>query len=128
MKNPVPQIKTKTWILLLAAVFVILAGLAAWQYFGAKTSARAEIWVDGVLERTVDLSEDQTFVVETDRGRNRIQVKDGRISVVAASCPDGDCIRCGAKNSGAPIVCLPNRLMIRFSESGDTSDVDGVVR
>ncbi len=120
--------KTKTWILVLAAVFLLLTGIVLRQHFGAKKAARAEIWVDGALERTVDLSEDQSFVVETERGRNRIQVKDGRICVLEASCPDGDCVRCGAKNSGAPIVCLPNRLSIRFSESGDASGVDGVVR
>lgn len=128
MKTAAGQIKTKTWVLLLGAVFVLLAGLTAWQYLGSKKAARAEIWVDGELKKTVDLSEDGTFVVESHGGWNRIQVKDGKISVIEASCPDGDCVRCGAKNSGAPIVCLPNRLMIRFSESGDSAGVDGVVR
>jgi hypothetical protein len=45
--------------------------------------------------------------------------------VTAASCPDGDCVRCGAQNSGPPITCLPNRLTIRFSASGG---VDGVAK
>ena len=35
------------------------------------------------------------------------------------------CVRCGARNADPPIVCLPNRVSIRFSEAGA---VDGVVR
>lgn len=120
--------KTKTWILILAAVFVLLAGITAWQYLRRDKAARAEIWVDGELKKTVDLGEDQTFLVESGRGWNRVVVKDGKISVVEASCPDGDCVRCGAKNSGASIVCLPNRLSIRFTDRSEASGVDGVVR
>ena len=52
-------------------------------------------------------------------------VSDGKIAVTAASCPDADCVRCGPQNSGPPIVCLPNRVSIRFSENGE---VDGAVR
>ena len=49
----------------------------------------------------------------------------GKLAVTAASCPDGDCIRCGEKNTNPPIVCLPNRVSIQFSADGA---VDGVVR
>ena len=117
--------KTKHWILLLGAVFLVLAGTVLLQHLGAKPAARAEIWVDGNLYRTLELSEDDSIRVETDRGWNQLEVRDGRISVTAASCPDGDCVRCGAKNAGAAIVCLPNRLSIRFTDDGG---VDGVVR
>ena len=117
--------KTKHWVLLLGGVFLLLAGIVLFQHLSARPAAKAEIWADGALYRTLELSEDATLRVETERGWNEIQVKDGRISVTAASCPDGDCVRCGAKNSGAPIVCLPNRLSIRFSDDGG---VDGVVR
>ena len=121
-------LKTRTWILILAGVFLLLAGIALWQHSGTKKAARAEIWVDGELRESVDLTVERTFLVESGRGWNRVAVKDGKISVLEASCPDGDCVRCGAKNSGAPIVCLPNRLSIRFTEADDGDGVDGVVR
>ena len=117
--------KTKVWILLLAAVFLVLAGIVLVQHLTAKPAARAEIWVDGALYKTLDLSQDGTLRVETERGWNEIKVRGGKVSVTAASCPDADCVRCGAKNAGAPIVCLPNRLSIRFSDPGG---VDGVTR
>ena len=117
--------KTRTWILLLAALFLALAGIVAWQYLGKQPAAVAEVWADGKLLQTIDLSQDGKYRIETDRGWNLLTVSGGRVAVTAASCPDADCVRCGPQNSGPPIVCLPNRLSIQFSEQGD---VDGVVR
>jgi hypothetical protein len=117
--------KTRTWIILLAVGFLALAGIVVWQYLGAKPTSIAEVWADGQHIRTLDLSEDGEYRVETDRGWNVLTISDGKVAVTAASCPDGDCVRCGSRNSGPPIVCLPNRLSIQFSEQGD---VDGIVR
>ena len=65
------------------------------------------------------------YRIESAEGWNVLTVSGGKLAVTAASCPGGDCVRCGEKNTNPPIVCLPNRISIRFSESGD---VDGVVR
>ena len=117
--------KTKTWILILEAVFLLLAGLTALQYLHAKPAASAAVYVDGKLAQTIELSEDGEYRIESAEGWNVLTVRDGKLAVTAASCPDGDCIRCGERNSDPPIVCLPNRVSIRFSEQGE---IDGVVR
>ena len=117
--------KTKHWIFLLTAVFLILSGIVVWQYFGAKPAGTAEVWADGKLLQTLDLSEDGDYRIETDRGWNVVTVSGGKAAVTAASCPDGDCVRCGFRDSDPPIVCLPNRLSIQFSDPGE---LDGVVR
>ena len=117
--------KTRSWSLLLAAVFLVLAGIVAWQFLGKQPAAAAQVWADGELVRTLDLSEDGEYRIETQRGWNVLTVSGGKVAVTAASCPDGDCVRCGQKNSGPPIVCLPNRLSIQFSDPGE---LDGVVR
>ncbi len=117
--------KTKSWILLFGAVFLILAGIVAWQYLGAKPAGSARIYADGRLVRTVDLSKDGAYRIESAEGWNELTVRDGRLAVTAASCPDGDCVRCGWRSADPPIVCLPNRVSIRFTEAGE---LDGVVR
>ena len=117
--------KTRSWVLLLAAVFLLLAGIVAWQYLGNQPAAAAEVWADGRLVRTLDLSVDGEYRVESAEGWNELRVRDGRLAVTAASCPDGDCVRCGERNADPPIVCLPNRVSIQFSAQGE---VDGVVR
>lgn len=118
-------LKTKTWILLLGAVFLLLAAVLVIQKLTARPAGQAQVWVDGSLQRTLDLSVDGTYRIESDRGWNELTVKDGKVAVTAASCPDGDCIRCGMQNSGPPITCLPNQLTIRFEAA---SAVDGVAR
>ena len=117
--------KTKHWMIAFAVVFFVLAGIVAWQYLGARPAGTAELWADGVLVRTVDLSVDGEYRIESAEGWNLLSVRDGKLAVTAASCPDGDCVRCGARNSDPPIVCLPNRVSIRLSEAGE---LDGVVR
>ena len=117
--------KTKHWVIAFAIVFFVLAGIVAWQYLGARPAGTAELWADGVLVRTVDLSVDGEYRIESAEGWNLLSVRDGKLAVTAASCPDGDCVRFGARNSDPPIVCLPNRVSIRFSEAGE---LDGVVR
>ena len=122
---PAAPLSSKHWALILGAVFLLLAGLTAWQYLGAKPAARAEVWADGVLTQTIDLSTDGEYRIESAQGWNVLTVSGGKLAVTEASCPDGDCVRCGPRNTNPPIVCLPNRVSIRFSENGE---VDGAVR
>lgn len=54
---------------------------------------------------------------------NTIQIQDGKICVQAAECPDQTCVHMGyLSDSGLPIVCLPNRLVIQFSNA----ELDGI--
>ena len=117
--------KTRVWILLLAGVFLALAGILVIQKLTAKPAAVAEVFVDGALVRTIDLQTDGVYRIESDRGWNELTVRDGKIAVTAASCPGGDCLKFGWQNSGAPITCLPNRMTIRFTAE---AALDGIVR
>ena len=116
--------KTKTWILLLAGMLLVCAGFSLWLLMPAGTATRAEIWSEGVLVDTVDLRIDQTLTVQSGNGINVITVRDGKIGVTQADCPDGYCVDRGMCGGGAQIVCLPNRLVIQFV---DEPTVDGVV-
>ena len=116
--------KNKGWIILLAAVFVVCLALSAVLLLPGKDAAFAEVRSDGELIATVDLRVDQEFTVESEFGTNVITVKDGKIAVTQASCPDHYCMDRGFCSSGTMIVCLPNRLVIEFVE-GQT--VDGAI-
>jgi len=108
-------VKTKTWIILLS---LLLLGCLLLSFFllRPRESARfAEVLSDGRVVKTVDLLIDQTFTVDAPNGgSNTVTVKDGRIAVTEATCPDHYCMERGYCSSGAQIVCLPNRLVIRF--------------
>ena len=115
--------KTKYWIAILTlavAVCLILSLLT----LGGKEASRAQITSDGKLIRVVDLSIDQEFTVNSEDGYNVVIVRDGKIAVTEASCPDHYCMARGFCNKGAQIVCLPNRLVIEFLGE---AEIDGVV-
>ena len=115
--------KTKYWIAILALTALLCLGLSLLT-LGGKDASRAQITSDGKLIRVVDLSIDQEFTVETEGGYNVLTVRDGKIAVTEASCPDHYCMARGFCNKGAQIVCLPNRLVIEFLGE---AEIDGIV-
>lgn len=117
--------KTKVWIALFAAMLALCLGLSLLLFRPGSAAAFAQIRSEGTLLKTVDLRVDQSFSVTTsDGGENTITVQDGKIAVTAATCPDHYCMARGFCNSGAQIVCLPNRLTITFL--GET-EIDAAV-
>ena len=103
---------------------LLCAGGGALLLLPGEAAQEAEIWSDGRLCARVDLSTDQTFTIESQYGTNVVKVQGGKIAVTEADCPDHYCMQRGYCNSGAQIVCLPNKLVIRFV--GKT-EVDGAV-
>ena len=107
--------KTRTWIMIFALILVVCLAASFAFLMPSEASTRAEITSQGQLVKTVDLRVDQEFTVDTeDGGYNVITVQDGKIGVSEATCPDHYCMKRGYCNSGTEIVCLPNRLVIRF--------------
>lgn len=117
--------KTKYWLALLAAT-AFICGLLSVALLQDDTGAtHARISSSGTVLKTVDLRINQTFTVTLEDGSfNVITVRDGKIAVTEASCPDQYCIRRGFCSGGTQIVCLPNTLVIDFLEA---SDVDFMV-
>ena len=105
--------KSKTWALILLALLVICVGAGVMLQQGGAAH-RVEILSDGKVLYTLDLHVDQQITVTTDRGSNTVTVRDGAVAVTDATCPDHYCMHRGYCSGGAEIVCLPNRLVIRF--------------
>ena len=115
--------KSRFWMILIGALFALCLLLVLLPGSG-KPAARAQIVSDGNLVAVLDLNTPQEFTVSTERGTNTVTVRDGKIAVTHADCPDQYCVRQGFCNGGAQIVCLPHRLVISFLTEGD---VDGAV-
>ena len=117
-------VKTKYWIALLAALLLICTVLSV-VFLRPGQAQQAQIWSDGKLVKTVLLGVDQEFTVDTPGGgHNTVTVKDGKIAVTEANCPDQYCVKQGFCNSGEQIVCLPHKLVISFLGE---SEIDGAV-
>lgn len=113
---------------ILAIGAVLLLAAFVFVLFLPKSShapARAEIYLDGKLIKTLSLAEDQTFTVEN-AYTNTLSIRDGKIAVTHSTCPGGDCVSCGWLDSaGRSIVCLPNGLEIRVVAEGDVDIIVG---
>jgi hypothetical protein len=118
-------VKNRTWIVIIGVLLTVCVGLSCFLLWPRQQAAYAEIWSEGELVHKVDLSQDTQITVETSSGINVVQVAGGKIAVVEASCPDHYCMRRGYCNSGSQIVCLPNRLVIRFINGGNLDGVAG---
>ena len=107
--------KTRTWIIIFACILAVCLGASFYFFSAGEASTHAEITRQGQVVKTVDLRINQEFTVGNDSdGYNVITVKDGKVGVTEASCPDHYCMKRGFCNSGTEIVCLPNRMTIRF--------------
>ena len=102
--------KTKTWIILFAAIAAACIFLTL-PLLRQEEARFARITSNGEPVKTVDLNIDQEFTVD---GRNTVTVQDGKIAVTWADCPDHYCMKRGFCAGGTDIVCLPNRLVISF--------------
>ena len=114
--------KTKSWAILLSVLLAVSLGLSLWL-LRPQQAAYAQVWSDGKLIHTLDLNVDRVVEVKTNSGSNRIEIRDGQIAVTDADCPDHYCMDRGFCSGGVQIVCLPNKLVIRFVRA---TEIDGV--
>lgn len=91
----------------------------------------AKIMKNGVLFAEIPLEDYEgeqriTIPSEYNHGENVVEIKNGKISVLSATCPDKICIHQGERGEGCdnttPIVCLPNRFSIVIEGAADTAD------
>ncbi len=108
---------TRFWIVLFSLLLALAAAVSL-PILNQKTQGTvANIYREGVCLKSIDLSQvAEGFSLQVEgRYQNTISVEPGRICVEAASCPDQICVHQGwISNSVAPIVCLPNSLVIQL--------------
>ena len=116
--------KTGYWIAGLALILAVCVAVSVWVLLPGETAETVEIWSDGEFLYSLPLSVDTQLRIDSKQGRNTITIADGKIAVTQADCPDHYCMDRGYCNGGAQIVCLPNRLVIKFVAP---QEIDGVV-
>ena len=118
--------KNRIWIIIFSVVAVLC--LAIWLFFSnvSSPSRVVGIYKDGSLVEKIDLNSvtgEREITLSGDLGDNVILVSNGRIEMKSADCPDKLCVEHGElKSSSSPIVCLPNKVVIKFENSTDGID------
>lgn len=118
--------KTRFWLLLIAGIAALCVLALVALHFLRQPGQMVYIYQNGSLTETLPLSEDRTLTLPADNGGyNVVVIENGAVRVSEASCPDQICVRHSPTHeTGDPIVCLPNHLVVKIAAAGET-DLDG---
>ena len=97
-------------------------------YFRNKGQTYCEIYIDGELMETVNLSKNRQFSID-EKPNIKFEVKEHSIAFVESDCPDKVCIHSGfLSQTGQSASCLPNKTTITIrSGKDDPTEPDIVV-
>ena len=118
--------KNRIWIIVFSVVALLCLGI--WLFISnvSSPSKVVGIYKDGSLVEKIDFNSvtgEREITLSGDLGDNVILVSNGHIEMKSADCPDKICVEHGElKSSSSPIVCLPNKVVIKFEENTDGAD------
>lgn len=119
-------------ILVVVIAALACAGLVTTRLIGANTDAdTATVVIRNGVQNAYELplGQDVSKTVTTDLGTNVIEIKDGRVRVEEADCPNQDCVHQDwIDAAGQQIVCLPHKLTVDIVDEGATATYDVVGR
>lgn len=121
--------RKKDIMILLVIVGLIFLSLGInYIFFQDRGDIYCEIYVDGELVETVDLTVDKQFSI-AERPEIVFEIKDHAIAFIESDCPDKVCVHSGyLGHTGQSASCLPNKTTIRiYSDNQETDDPDMVV-
>lgn len=107
----------------------VILGIAALIFLfrlfaGDEQAEYVMVRKNGEVVETYDLREDR--VVKLNDGSNTMEIKQGKVKMTEADCPDKLCVhqRAISKNNES-IICLPNQIVLQIV-SQDESGLDAV--
>ena len=131
MTNKAKKLRFLKWgdIVIFSALLLLAAALFVFHFASPRPDgAVAKITVDNQTVQTMPLSQNATYIVETNSGYNVVVVEDGRVFVRDADCKNHICVKSRAiSRVGETIVCLPHKMTISITGGDTSSAVDFVV-
>ena len=105
-------------MILIAAVLAIsLISLAAIK-MTQKDGKEVIVTVGGKEVYKTSIEKDQIYQIPEKNGTNVMQIKDGKVTMKEADCPDKLCVHQKAiSTKGGTIVCLPNKVVLEIDSS-----------
>jgi len=96
-------------------------GLGFWlsASFTSQAGSMASVHIAGEKQLDIDLNRPGVHELAGPLGHSRLEVKDGRLRILEAPCPEQRCRRQGwISQRGESISCIPNRLHVQV-DNGD---------
>lgn len=112
--------KRKDFVLIILLCFAVLFLAAVFRLKKPEKEPELLITVDGKEFGRYSLERDQRIeICDT----NICEIKDGRVSMYYADCPDRLCMHQKSIGSeGGTIICLPNRVFLEITDAKKVAD------
>ena len=108
-------------VIISVAMVLSAVALFVFNISSGSKGQMVRVTVDGETFKELSLETDCIERVETERGINVIEIKDGKVRVTEADCPDRYCVNhVAVDSSDERIVCLPHRVVVEIV--GDKND------
>ncbi len=106
--------------------FIILMGYIYYPD-GDIESNMIEIIYNSEIIDNLDSSIDSTYLYNSSNYHFSISIQNGKVNIVKPSCKDKLCTKIGPIKRGenSTIVCLPQKVVVRFKASSD-NQLDGI--
>ena len=128
MASPSAGKPLRFWLILILCIAALCVAALLILRSRQETGGLVQVTQSGEVVGTYPLDEPATLRFESDNGGwNEVVSQDGAVLVAQASCPDQVCVRHGATSqTGDPIVCLPNGLVVEVIANETAPQLDGV--
>ena len=115
--------KTRMDIFLLAGLLIVGLHLPH-----GENGSVVEVRVNGKVTATYPLSSNIEKTITTEDGdSNTFCIKDHKVTMTHASCPDQICVRTkGISKTGESIVCLPHQVVLAITSAQTSPELDGI--
>ncbi len=110
--------KLKKWDIILGVLIPVSAVIIYLVFsFTLKPGNVVKVSVNGKVKYEFSINENLSRKIDTKWGENTLEIKDKKVRVTFADCPDEICVNHRAISSvGETIVCLPHKLAVKIEE------------
>lgn len=116
--------KRNDLILVGIVLLVSLVLLIGVHFIQKQQGDRVIIKLDGKVYGQYPLTEDKTITIQTSHGMNQVEIKQNKVSIRQADCPDQVCVRHRPIDSPyQSIICLPHKLVVEVKKT-ETEEID----
>ncbi|MCM8710345.1 NusG domain II-containing protein [Clostridium sp. SYSU_GA19001] len=109
-------------LIVIALVFSAIPFINSYKTYNAKY---VEIEVDGKLYKKflLDNNHNERINIQTDLGKNIVDISNGKVKILDADCPDKICIKDGSIDKpGQILVCLPHKVVVQIKGQNIETD------
>lgn len=119
----------KADLIIIGVVAIIVGIIVFFLYFvGGESGQYVQVEIDGKIVDTIKLDEDFEKEYKNGEDSNKLEIKDGKATMISANCPDGICVNHKPiYRNGESIICLPHKMVVTITGDSPTDDeIDAV--